>query len=137
MIRLTRRPTGLGEPLGRYSHLAVGSGDLVAIAGQVGKDAHGRLSGPSLAVQARQAYANLGVALAATGCGYADVLKMTTYLVGAERVDEFMEARREIFSDLYPDSAYPPNTLLIVNRLVEPELVFEVEALAIVPSNAE
>lgn len=137
MIRLTRRPAGLGEPLGRYSHLAVGRGDLVAIAGQVGREADGRLAGPELAEQARQAYANLGVALAAAGCSYEDVLKMTTFLVGAERIEEFMEARREIFADLYTDGRYPPNTLLIVNRLVEPELVFEVEALAIVPSRSE
>ncbi|MGD0084690.1 MAG: RidA family protein [Acidimicrobiales bacterium] len=130
-VELIRRPAGLGEPLGRYSHVSLGQGVLVAVAGQVGLDAEGRLAGPDLTSQARQAYANLGVALAAAGCGFDDVLRMNTYLVSADLVPEFMEARAVIFSDLYPTSEYPPNTLAIVSRLVEEPLLFEVEALAV------
>jgi len=132
-VQLIRRPPGLGEPLGRYSHVSIGHGDLVAIAGQVGIDPDGHLAGPDLASQAHQAYRNIGIALAAAGCGYDDILKMNTYLVSSDLIPEFMEARATIFAELYPSGQYPPNTLAIVSRLVEEPLLVEVEALAIRP----
>jgi 2-iminobutanoate/2-iminopropanoate deaminase len=134
-VELIRQPPGLGAPLGMYTHASVGRGDLVAVAGQVGMDAQGRLAGLDLASQARQAYDNLRIVLAAAGCGYSDVLKMTTYLVSEDLIGEFMNARSVIFAELYPDGGYPPNTLVIVSRLVEPDLLFEVEALAVRPTD--
>lgn len=130
-VELIRRPDGLGEPLGRYSHVALGTGTLVAVAGQVGMNPDGSLAGPDLAAQVRHAYRNLGIALGAAGCSYDDILKMTTYLVGHHLIAEFMEARTEIFAELFPSAQYPPNTLAIVSRLVEEPLLFEVEALAL------
>jgi enamine deaminase RidA (YjgF/YER057c/UK114 family) len=50
--------------------------------------------------------------------------------VGAENIPKFMNARREIFEQLYPNGKCPPNTLLVVNRLVEKEFLLEVEAIA-------
>jgi enamine deaminase RidA (YjgF/YER057c/UK114 family) len=132
-IQLIPHPEGLGPPLGRYSHVAVGSGELVAVAGQVGKTEHGELAGPDLSSQARQAYANLGTALGAAGCRFEDVLKMTTFLVAADLIPEFMEVRGSIFAEIYPGGLYPPNTLCILSGLVEPALLFEVEALALRP----
>lgn len=128
-----RRPDGLGEPLGRYSHVAIGSGSLVAIAGQVGIDAAGTLVGKNMDDQLRQTFVNLGIALHAAGAGYADILKMNTYLAG-DHIEEFMAARAKVFADIFPTEVYPPNTLVVIQRLVEPELLVEVEALAIVPS---
>ena len=133
-VELIRQPQGLGAPLGMYSHVSVGRGEMVAVAGQVGMDSRGQLAGPDLASQARQAYDNLRIALGAAGCGFSDVLKMTTYLVSDDLIGEFMNARSVIFADLYPDGGYPPNTLVIVSRLVEPDLLFEVEALAVRPA---
>ncbi len=43
-----------------------------------------------------------------------------------------METRKEIFAKLYPSGAYPPNTLLVISRLVKPELLIEIEAIAVV-----
>lgn len=130
-VHLIPRPSGLGAPLGRYSHVAVAEGTLVAVAGQVGVDEEGQLAGHDLATQARQAYTNLGTALAAAGCGLSDVLKMTTYLVGAALIPEFMQARSEIFARLYPTGDYPPNTLVMVSALVDQSFLIEVEAFAV------
>lgn len=132
-IQLTRQPAGLGIPLGRYSHVAVGPSGLVAVAGQVGMDEDGNLAGADLASQARQAYDNLGRALASVGCSFSDILKMTTYLVGAELIEEFMQTRTEVYADRYPGGDYPPNTLVMVSRLVEPDLLIEIEAFAAKP----
>lgn len=131
-VEMITQPAGLGTPLGRYSHVAVArGGEIVAVAGQVGIEASGELAGDgSVGAQARQAFRNIATALAAVGLSPADVFKTTTYLVGADGLDEFMAARGEAFAELFPDGAYPPNTLLIVARLVEDRFRVEVEALA-------
>jgi hypothetical protein len=47
-----------------------------------------------------------------------------------------MKARQEAFPGLFPDGVYPPNTLLVVSRLVRPELLVEIEAMAVRPARA-
>ena len=42
-----------------------------------------------------------------------------------------MRGRREAFPAYFPDGVYPPNTLLVVSRLVNPELLVEIEAMAV------
>lgn len=132
-VELIAQPAGLGKPLGRYSHVAIARGtQFVAVAGQVGLDSSGELAGDgSVAAQARKAFENVATALAGVGLSMADIFKTTTYVVGSETLEEFMAARGEIFRDLFPDGGYPPNTLLVVSRLVEERLAVEVEALAI------
>lgn len=130
-IRLIRRPAGLSEPLGRYSHVGIGNGNIVAIAGQVGMNQNGQLAGLDLQSQLRQTYLNVGTALAAAGCDYGDILRMTTYLVSSDLLEEFMNERATVFTEIFPSGEYPPNTLIIVSRLVEADLLIEVEALAV------
>jgi len=43
----------------------------------------------------------------------------------------FYEARAKVFAEMFPDGGYPPNTLLVVSRLVQPELLVEMSALAV------
>jgi len=47
-----------------------------------------------------------------------------------------MKARSEVFPQYFPDKVYPPNTLLVINRLVRPDLLVEIEAMAIRPRRA-
>lgn len=125
-------PEALAAPLGLYSHVGEVRGTrTIVIAGQVGVDGDGVLAGPGVGEQTRRAYENVGVALASAGVGWRDVVKMTTFLVSEELIDGFFAARRAAFADLFPDAAYPPNTLLVVSRLVQPELLVEIEATAI------
>jgi len=79
---------------------------------------------------------NVRAVLAAAGCGMRDVIRFQTFLTGAEYIEGFMQARREVFPACYPDGAYPPNTLLVISRLVRPELLVEIEALAVRPGRA-
>ncbi|MBN9261957.1 MAG: RidA family protein, partial [Hyphomicrobium sp.] len=66
-----------------YSHVAVASGArTVYISGQVAMDSQGNLVGAGdLAAQTEQVMRNLGLALAAAGASFADVVKITTYVV--------------------------------------------------------
>lgn len=125
-------PQTLAKPLGLYSHVCrVRCSELVFIAGQVAVDRSGSLvGGDDLGMQARQAFANLSEALKSEGLTFQNVVKFNTYLVGAANIPKFMSARREVFKNMYPDGAYPPNTLLVVERLVEKEFLVEIEAIA-------
>jgi 2-iminobutanoate/2-iminopropanoate deaminase len=109
---------------------ATGSRTIV-VAGQVGVGEDGTLAGGDVAAQTRQAFKNIGLALASAGASWADVAKLTVYLVSEDLIDDFFSARDETFAPLFPDGAYPPSTLLVVQRLVRPELLVEIEALAV------
>ena len=130
-------PKELGKPLGMYSHGVVApGGELIVVAGQVGMDAAGKLAGSDVVAQTKQALDNVRAVLAAAGCPMRDVIRFQTFLTGAEYIEGFMQARREVFPAYYPDGAYPPNTLLVISRLVRPELLVEIEAMAVRKSGA-
>ena len=131
------QPETLGAPLGLYSHVASARpGTLIAIAGQTGVFPSGELAGDgSVAAQTVQCFANLRLALESVGLVVGDILKTTTFLVGRPSVELFMAARSDLFDDWYPDGRYPPNTLLIVEGLVEERFLVEIEALAVAPED--
>ena len=131
-VEFIRQPDGLGQPLGRYSHISLAAGtEIVSVAGQVGITKDGELADDGgLTAQVWQVFRNLRTALETQGLGLSDVFKFTTYLVGADNIDEFMAARTAAYAEFFP-SGYPPNTLLVVARLVEERFTVEVEAFAI------
>ena len=87
MIERTNAP-GLSQPPG-YSHVVVASGSrLVTTAGAVPLDAEGNLVGAGdLHAQAKQTLENLELALEAVGARGRDAIKLTVYVVAAERAD--------------------------------------------------
>jgi enamine deaminase RidA (YjgF/YER057c/UK114 family) len=126
-------PDAVGAPLGRYTHVASATGSrTVVVAGQVGVDRDGRIEGDGgIAAQTRRTYANIEACLASAGAGWGDVVKMSVFLVSEDLIDGFFAARDEVFAGAFPDAAYPPSTLVIVRRLVRPELLVEIEATAV------
>jgi enamine deaminase RidA (YjgF/YER057c/UK114 family) len=102
----------------------------VVVAGQVGVDKDGTIGG-DVATQTRQAYENVGLALASAGATWADVAKVTNFLVSDDLIDDFFSARGATYAELFPSGAYPPSTLLVVRGLVRPELLVEIEAIAV------
>ncbi len=136
MTQLQRRAINPGiapRPLGAYSQaMEVRPGRLLYIAGQVGLDANGNLPGPGdAAAQTRQAFENLGQVLTGSGATFSNVVEFTTYLVGRESIQPFIDARSQLFPGLFPDGQYPPNTLLLVAGLVRAELLVEIKAVAV------
>lgn len=126
-------PEGLPEPLGHYSHVAVVPG-LLFVAGQVAVDEAGATVGRSdFEAQMRQVYRNLERALASEGAGFEDVAKFTTFLARGEDIEAFYAVRRDLYPGLFPGGRYPPNTLVVVDRLVREEFLIEVEAVAGLP----
>jgi enamine deaminase RidA (YjgF/YER057c/UK114 family) len=123
-------PRSFGPPLGMYSHGIV-AGDFVIVAGQVGLNADGRVPGDDVVSQTKQALENVRTVVEAAGCTMRDVVRLQTFLTRSEDIGGFMKARQEVFPTYFPDKVYPPNTLLVVSRLVRPELLVEIEAMAL------
>src|SRR3954469_13766896 len=125
------RPSGLHHNPA-YSHVVVASGArTIYIAGQVSTDEEGRVVGEGdLAAQTTQVMHNIGLALKAAGAGYADIVKITTFVVGykPELRPIIGKARSAFFDGIEP----PASTLVGVSALAAPEWLIEIEATAVV-----
>jgi len=109
-----------------YSHVAK-VGKTLYIAGQVARDVQGKLVGKGdFEAQARQVYTNLQNILQEARGGLKNVVKMTTFLTHYGNVETYRKMRNQFFGDLMP-----PNTLLIIESLASPDLMMEVEAIAV------
>lgn len=130
-------PPGACPAQGLYSHVGKPAGcGLLFIAGQLSVAADGTVAGKGdFAAQFRQVFSNLRDVLEGLGAGFNDVVKFTTFLVHSQDIEQFMELRAALFPKLFRGPLYPPNTLLIVDRLVKEEFVIEVEAIVRVPSS--
>jgi enamine deaminase RidA (YjgF/YER057c/UK114 family) len=133
LLRLIN-PAGLYDPVPNgYSHIAlIAPGSrLVYVAGHGGETETGKLS-PDFRDQVRQAFGNLYIALAAAGAAPRDVAKLTALIVdhSEERLHIFGAELAKSFGD-GPKSAC---TLIPVPRLALDGMLFEIEAVAVLPA---
>ena len=119
----------LGNPIGAYSQVSV-CGPTTYFAGIIGLTPDNEMAGPDVTSQTPQVYRNIQAALATLGMDVRHIAKMTTYLTSASDIAGFYEARADIYRELFPDSVFAPNTLVIVNRLVREDIKVEVEVTA-------
>jgi enamine deaminase RidA (YjgF/YER057c/UK114 family) len=123
-------PPGL-KPLGMYSNTACGRGTMVFVAGQVAVDAQGQIVGRGdIQAQAVQVFENLKLALGAAGATFEDVLKLTIFIknLTPEARKAVMGVRSRYISQTNPPAA----TMIGIDRLVEDDLLVEIEAVAVV-----
>ena len=121
------RVPGQPVPISHYTD-AVRAGDLLFVSGCVPVDVDGRLVGGDVVAQARQVFANVGAILAAGGATFADVVKVTVYLIDIDDRARINPVREEVFGDTRPAS-----TLVEVSALAIPGAKLEVEAVALIP----
>ncbi len=116
------------EPISHYTD-AVRAGGLLFVSGLVPVDAEGILVGESDVVeQTRQIFRNMELVLRAVGCGFEDVVKLTTFLLDVNDRAKINPIRREVFGD-----ARPASTLVEVSALAVPGALLEIEAVAAIP----
>ena len=122
----------LGAPLGQYHHVTrVRASEFLFIAGMLATDAAGNTVGDGdFDAQCRQVFANIEAALRSAGAGWPNVVQFTTYLVHSQAIAQFMAFRLREFPRLFPDGRYPPNTLLVIDRLVGEKFLVEVQTVA-------
>ena len=124
-------PKGACPAQGLYSHIGkVSSGSLLFVAGQLSVGRKGEVVGAhDFDRQFKQVFSNLGDVLKGMGLTYNDIIKFTTYLVHSQDIPLFMRNRAALFPKIFKGPLFPPNTLLMVDRLVKEEFVIEVEAV--------
>jgi len=120
-------PAGVAPGFG-YSHVVAATGRLIAISGQVALDETGQLVGlGDPEAQARQVFENLRRCLAAADATFADVVKLTVYVTDLATMTAVRAVRDE-----YVDTTRPPASSAVqVAGLVLPELLLEIDALAV------
>jgi 2-iminobutanoate/2-iminopropanoate deaminase len=112
-----------------YSQAVVTEGGrTIWLAGQVAaEDSSGRSLAADFDGQVREVFARLGRTLEEAGGRLADMVTMTVFITDARLGDRFTQLRREIFGDNYPASA-----LITVAGLARPEMLVEVQGIAVV-----
>ena len=122
----------LGLPLGQYSHITrVKASELLYIAGQLSTNREGQIVGAGdFDAQCVQVFANIETALKSCGAGWGNVVEFTTYMVHSQDIPKLMTFRKREFPKFFPNGAYPPNTLLMVDRLVQEPFLIEVQTVA-------
>jgi enamine deaminase RidA (YjgF/YER057c/UK114 family) len=125
-------PETLGKPLGQYSQITrVKASEFIFIAGQLSADKNGKVVGADdFDAQCVQVFANIEAALKSVGAGWGNIVQFTTYLVHSQDIPKFMTYRLREFPKMFADGKYPPNTLLMVDRLVQEPFLVEVQATA-------
>jgi reactive intermediate/imine deaminase len=115
------------EPVFGFSR-AVRVGDHVFVSGTVAHDENGKLVGAGdMYAQAKQAMRNIERALAQAGATLADVVRTRMFVTDIDRFAEVARAHGEAFGEIRPAA-----TCVAVAALVEPEMLVEIEAEAVV-----
>jgi enamine deaminase RidA (YjgF/YER057c/UK114 family) len=124
------KPDSMGKPAAAYSNIArVKAAEYLFIAGQVGIDKDGKVPA-DFEAQCALVFGHIGAALASQGASFANIVSFTSYLVHSQDIPKFAQYRAREFQRLFPAGGFPPNTLLIVDRLVREDLLVEVAAVA-------
>ena len=97
---------------------------MLYISGIPPTDAAGRVVSDDVAVQARQVFLNMKLVLDAAGASFADILKVTVYLLDVNDRGKINPVRQEFFG-----AARPASTLIGVNELAIPGMKIEIEAV--------
>lgn len=121
-------PDSLAKPIGPYSQgMLAAPGRLLALAGQGGVDASGKLVGPGAGEQAERIFEIFQEVLAAAGGSLSDIIQLTIYTRNAASYPAVNEARKKFFADPYPTSA----TVTDIGFLM-PGMEVEISALAVI-----
>jgi enamine deaminase RidA (YjgF/YER057c/UK114 family) len=127
MERTYLEPDGLAAPPEPYSH-AIRCGDTLYIAGQVAFDEENRIVGVGDPTrQAEQVWRNIGLAVEAAGGTLADVVKIVIFLKDVRHAPAEISVRERLFEP----GRFPVCTLVQVANLGLPELLMEVDAVAV------
>ena len=120
-------PGAAWEPVIGYSR-AVRVGPWVSVAGTTAAaEGGGAVGGDDLAAQTREALRRIAVALEEAGAGLEHVVRTRMYVTDISRWEEVGRVHGEVFRHVRPAS-----TMVEVRRLIDPALLVEVEADAVV-----
>ena len=115
------------EPPRRYSKACV-YGEFIFLAGEDSKDpTTQKVQGNTVAEQAECLFRNMKTTLESLGSSLTSVIKTTVYLKDPRDRANYQEARAKYFPQT------PPSTLIMGVQLAEPEMLIEIDAIAVIP----
>ncbi len=122
---------GAIEPFGIFSSAAwQPEGRVLHISGHVAQDAEGNIVGVGdIRSQTRQTLENIKRVLDSVGGTMSDIAKVTVFVTDMSTLEDIHKVRSEFF-----DPPYPASSLVEVSRLVRPEYLIEIEAIAVIPA---
>jgi len=125
-MRRVINPSGIARPASAYNHalLVVHPERTLYLSGQVGERPDGSIS-EEFSEQARQTWINIEAILTEARMGIADLVKVTSFIVGRENVRPYSDIHRSLLG-----AHLPPWTLVLVSGLGRPQYRVEVEAIA-------
>jgi enamine deaminase RidA (YjgF/YER057c/UK114 family) len=131
MTTQTINPPKLHDPTGfGYSHAAFAptGSELVYIGGQYASDENGHTTSEDFSEQVAQSFANLGTVLRAAGVDYSNVIRLGTFIVAHDghKLEVLVNAVQGIWGN-----NPPAQTLVGVASLALPDMLFEVDAIAV------
>jgi 2-iminobutanoate/2-iminopropanoate deaminase len=124
-------PSGMKTPFGAFSHAAwAPAGRTLYISGQVGVDEQGEVVGgpDDIAAQTEQTLRNIANVLHSVGGTFDHIVAVTVFVTDMGGLAKIHEVRRRFFKPPYPAS-----TLVEVKSLVDPRLIIEINAVAVIP----
>jgi 2-iminobutanoate/2-iminopropanoate deaminase len=129
MAKTTLNPDGLPTSRGSYSLVNIAEpGRLVFIAGQTASDPEGKIVGAGdPRAQTRYVLGKIQRAVEAAGGTINDVMAMNVFTTDVRYHREINEARREVLGTNFPTS-----TMVQVVALARPELLLEINAIAVI-----
>jgi len=129
-LRTIINPADIHKPLGPYSHaIKVDGRSLLFISGQGGIDHNGKVVGEKdMRAQVRQALENIRAILRSQGASLNDVIKMTTYVTDMEA---YLKLNPPPITE-YIKGKFPANVLIEVKKLALPEMMVEIDAIALI-----
>lgn len=121
----------LRQPNGHFSHATTieARGKLVFISGMTARAVDGSITGiGDIEAQTRQVCENLKAAAEAAGGSLADICRVDVYVRNIEHFDIIHKVRREYFH-----APVPASTMVEVSKMVSPEYLIEISAIAVIP----
>ena len=127
-------PEGMFQPV-PYHHVAISTGTRqVHVAGQIARDAEGNhIATGDLPGQLAQALRNTARGLAGAGASFSDVVRLRFFVTdwAPEKYEEFMAGINRVVGELGIPQPLPPLSAIGVDYLFEPDVLVEVEGLAV------
>lgn len=131
MSTIPINPRELGRPRGYSNGMLAPAGRVLAIAGQIGWDADGKLVSDDFVAQFARALSNVLAVLHEAGGVPSDLIQLRIYVTDKARYTARLKEVGQVYRERM-DGHYPAMALVQVADLLEPGALVEIEGLAVI-----